>query len=47
MARPDRSNRGQLEEAWTSDERRPRSPEVQEVVDRQFGEQTDPPEPDR
>lgn len=37
-----RSRRGTPEEALRTDERQPRSPEVQEVVDRQFGEDTDP-----
>lgn len=37
-----RVRRGTPEEALTSDERRPRSPEVDDVVVRQFGEDTDP-----
>lgn len=37
-----RSRRGTPEEALTSDERRPRSPAVEDVVARQFGEHTDP-----
>lgn len=37
-----RTRRGTPEEALTSDERRPRSPEVDAVVARQFSDDTEP-----
>lgn len=45
MAGPEVSNRGDPEEALRSDERRPLSAEVEEVVQAEFGPHTDPPDP--